>query len=157
VSGSNGNGRKYNGKVPTSPLGKPQPKKRALLAALAETGNVSAATSLVKIDRRTHYRWLAEDPEYADAVPVAFEIPADKLEEEARRRALIGVDEPLTYQGEVFGTVKKYSDTLLIFLLKGVRPEKYRERFDHKIDGKVSFTLAEAFSKLSEPVNADRF
>jgi hypothetical protein len=40
------------------------------------------------------------------------------------------------YQGEKVGTVQKYSDTLLIFLMKGVRPEKYRERFGHEITGK---------------------
>lgn len=28
------------------------------------------------------------------------------------------------------GTVKRYRDLLLIFLLKGVRPEKYRERYE---------------------------
>ena len=32
------------------------------------------------------------------------------------------------WQGQVVGAVRKYSDTLLIFLLKSRRPEIYRER-----------------------------
>jgi hypothetical protein len=31
----------------------------------------------------------------------------------------------------------EYSDTLLIFLLKGARPEKYRERADVRHSGKI--------------------
>jgi hypothetical protein len=29
--------------------------------------------------------------------------------------------------GKQVGTVRKYSDTLLMFLLKGIRPQKWRE------------------------------
>ena len=57
-----------------------------------------------------------------------MENAADLLEEEARRRAHDGVDEPVWFQGVQCGTVRKYSDTLLIFLLKGAKPDKYRER-----------------------------
>ena len=34
------------------------------------------------------------------------------------------------YKGKPGGTVREYSDILLIFLLKALRPEKYRERVD---------------------------
>ncbi len=99
-----------------------------MLAALAETGNVSKAAEAAGVGRTTHYLWAREDPEYARAADSAMETAADVLEEEARRRAHDGVDEPVFYQGEVCGTVRKYSDTLLIFLLKGAKPDKYRER-----------------------------
>ena len=36
---------------------------------------------------------------------------------------------------ELFVNLQEYSDTLLIFLLKGLRPEKYRERFEHSGTG----------------------
>jgi hypothetical protein len=87
------------------------PKKRAMLAALARTGNISASARATDICRRTHYDWLESDPEYRPAVELAMEEAADVLEAVARQRALVG------------------SDTLLIFLLKAVRPEKYRERY----------------------------
>jgi hypothetical protein len=63
---------------------------------------------------------------------MAKEMAADRLEEEAWRRAVDGVDEPVGfYRGKPSAWVKRYSDTLLIFLLKALRPEKYRERYEH--------------------------
>ena len=60
-------------------------------------------------------------------VAEAREEACDALEAEARRRAVEGVRKPVYYRGEIVGTVKEYSDTLLIFLMKGAMPEKYRE------------------------------
>lgn len=47
------------------------------------------------------------------------------LEAEARRRGVEGVEEPILFQSKVVTTVRKYSDVLLIFLLKGLRPRRY--------------------------------
>ena len=38
------------------------PKKRAMLAALSRTGNISASARAADIARRTHYDWLESDP-----------------------------------------------------------------------------------------------
>lgn len=133
------------------------PKKRACLTALAETGNVTEATRAAGVHRRTHYDWL--DPKksgqeaaaiYAEAVEDAMEAAADRLEREAFRRAVEGVDEPVYQGGELVGTVRKYSDTLLIFLLKGARPEKFRERHEHRHSGSVRFNLAAIQAALEE-------
>jgi hypothetical protein len=62
----------------------------------------------------------------------ALEDAADRLEAEAFRRAVRGVDRPVVYRGERVGTVHEFSDALLMFLLKAARPEKYRDRFDPK-------------------------
>ncbi len=44
---------------------------------------------------------------------------------------LEGVEEPVGwYKGVPGGTVRRYSDVLLMFLLKALRPEKYRERVE---------------------------
>lgn len=86
------------------------PKKRAMLLALAKTGNISAAARAAGIGRKTHYDWLASDLSYAPAVQQAMEEAADVLEAVARKRAIVG------------------SDTLLIFLLKSIRPEKFSQR-----------------------------
>jgi hypothetical protein len=104
--------------------------KRTMIATLAETGNISEACRLINIGRRTHYAWMQEDEEYRRAVDDAMETAADLLEKEARRRAVQGVDEPVFYKGDECGAVTRYSDTLLIFLLKGVRPEKFRDRYE---------------------------
>jgi len=113
------------------------PKKRAYLAALSETGHKGRASELAGIDRTTPYtrQWL-EDTEFQECVARAETMAADLMEEEARRRAIDGVDEPVGwYRGRAGGTVRRYSDTLLIFLLKGARPDKYRERFEHSGPG----------------------
>ena len=111
-------------------------KKRAFLAAYAECGTVTHAAEIAGITRRMVQYWKKDDPEFAEAFRVAEEKAADRLEQEARRRAIEGVPEPVFHQGKVVGTVKKYSDTLLIFLLNGMRPEKYRKRVSQEITGK---------------------
>jgi hypothetical protein len=50
-----------------------------------------------------------------------LEEAADVLLAEARRRAIEGVEEPIMHQGQVVTTVRRYSDLLLIFLLKSAR------------------------------------
>lgn len=107
-----------------------RPKQRAFLRAMAETGNITVAAAAAKITRQSHYRWMAEDSDgsYAAAFKVAEDEAADLLEKAARQRAVEGWEEPVFYQGEQTGSVRKYSDTLLIFMLKGAKPEKYKER-----------------------------
>ncbi len=57
--------------------------------------------------------------------------PRDILEAEAFRRAVEGVEKPVGwYKGEPGGYVREYSDVLLMFQLKALRPEKCRERVD---------------------------
>jgi hypothetical protein len=38
--------------------------------------------------------------------------------------------------------IREYSDTLLIFLLKGLRPAKYRERYDVAVEAGESLVRA---------------
>jgi hypothetical protein len=59
-------------------------KKKAMLEGLrASLGIVTRAADLCQIDRRTHYRWLKEDTEYAAAVEdidtVALDFAESKL------------------------------------------------------------------------------
>lgn len=124
-----------------------QQKRAAFLEAFELIGNVSDAAAAAGISRTTHYEWLNTDAAYAAAFADAREGAADRLEREAVRRARDGVAEPVFHKGEVVGHVQRYSDTLLIFLLKGLRPEKYRERFDVK--GKVDHEHAVDWSTAS--------
>lgn len=108
-------------------------KKRELfLDALRECGHVGQAAASVGVSRQLVYAHRKADPEFK----LAWEAAADEaavtvLEAEAVRRATQGVDEPIVYKGEVTGTVRKYSDTLLIFLLKGAMREKYQDSIKH--------------------------
>lgn len=129
-------------------------KKRAFLAAFAECGNVTEAADSVGIHRRTHYDWLANDPDYAAAFAEAEDEAVDRLETEARRRAVEGVrnEKSHYFKGDLVGVdvETKYSDTLLIFLLKALRPEKYRERFETKHVGEVHHTHAVDWTGLTD-------
>lgn len=109
------------------------PKKLArFLEALAETGNVRQAASRSTLSRHLLYDYRKRHEDFAtawnDALQSAMELV---LEPEAIRRAVDGVSEPVFHQGTRIATVKKYSDTLLIFLLKGGLKEKYAERTEH--------------------------
>lgn len=112
------------------------PKRRLnFLQSLRGTGgNVTLSCEMAGISKRAAYDWREVDPNFATAWNEAVEAGTEELELEARRRALIGVEEPVFYQGEICGTVRKYSDTLMIFMLKGRRPDKYRDNVTIKVE-----------------------
>lgn len=83
-----------------------------LLGKLSNGWSVSAACKAESISRTAYYDWRKDDPAFAAAADAAIEAGTDLLEDEARRRA----------------TGPMGSDTLLIFLLKAKRPDKYKDR-----------------------------
>lgn len=115
-------------------------------------GNVTDSARAAGVSRSTVYEWRAEDDSFASAWDAALDEAADAMEREAWRRAIEGVDEPVfgaignnQGSGEI-GTVRKYSDTLLIFLMKGARPEKYRDR--HEVTGKDGAPLFKVYAGI---------
>ena len=70
------------------------------------------------------YAHRTTEAEFADAWDDAYDAGNDRLEDEAHRRAVDGVERPVTYRGEVVGSVREYSDVLLMFLLRGRRPDR---------------------------------
>jgi hypothetical protein len=105
------------------------PKRRAaFLASLKETCNITKACELSGLSRTTAYDWRGDDPDFAVDWQKALDVAADLLEEEAVRRAKDGTLKPVYQGGELVGHIQEYSDTLMIFLLKGAKPQKYMER-----------------------------
>jgi hypothetical protein len=102
-------------------------KRKKFLQAMSAGASVAAAALAAGMSRRAAYEWREAEPDFAADWDVAQEQGTDALEDEARRRAAEGTDEPVFYQGKACGAIRKYSDTLLIFLLKARRPEKFRE------------------------------
>ena len=99
------------------------------LDLLSELGNVSKACGMVPVTRTTVYKHRLEDDAFAAKWKAAEILAADALEDEAWRRAKDGIQKPLQYQGQLTGdVVTEYSDTLLIFLLKGNKQEKFADR-----------------------------
>lgn len=109
----------------------PAPERRtarretAVLDALSEGASLKAAAVAAGVRPVTLATWQASDASFAAAIAIATEAGADALEDEALRRAVDGVNEPVFYRGERIGTARKYSGTLLMFLLKSRRPEIY--------------------------------
>lgn len=116
---------------PAQPVGGPPLDPAVLehfLRALAEYGIVKWAAEQADVSRVTIYRYYKNDPEFAARFDEAKRVGALGMEDEARRRAAQGIEEAVYYQGEEVGKHRKFSDLLLIFLLKGLFPEKYRDR-----------------------------
>jgi hypothetical protein len=95
---------------------------------LTKSGNVSFACRLAGISHSHSYYMKKNKAGFSDRWEEALKVAADSLEEEARRRAVDGVDKPVFYQGACVGTMKEYSDQLLIQLLKAHKPDQFNER-----------------------------
>lgn len=102
------------------------------LAYLKQDGNVSEALRKAKTARGYVYDRRQTDTEFADAFETARAMGRECLVDEAHRRAYKGIEREIYYQGEVVGTERRYSDTLLMFLIKQQDPS-YREHYqiDH--------------------------
>jgi len=106
----------------------PHAKKRAFLAAYAHCGQIGHAATLAGCDRGSHYDWKRTDPAYAAAFQVAQAMAVEAYEDEATRRALGWDETRYTTDGTPY-TVRQQSDTLLIFRLKALKPEVYRDNY----------------------------
>jgi len=112
-------------------------KEEKFLLHLAKTGNVTAACEVIGICRRTPYEWRDGCDDFARAWDSAVEIYVDTLEAEADRRAAQGVEQGVYFQGKRVAGERKYSDNLLMFRLKALRPEKYRDNAKLDVSGTV--------------------
>lgn len=103
-------------------------KRRAFLSVLAKTGRVAEAARACGFqDTSTLQRYRRENDDFSEEWDIAIEAAANILEEEAIRRATEGVLEPVYYKGEVAGYKTNYSDALMMFMLRGLKPTVYRE------------------------------
>lgn len=84
-------------------------KQRRFLRCFAKIGIVEVAAREAGVNSNSHRKWLKNDPIYKEAFEIARDMACDVLEEICVERA------------------KKSSDLLMIFMLKALRPEKYRE------------------------------
>jgi hypothetical protein len=121
--------------------------KKNFIEALMQTGNVSESVKQAGTYRRTVYDWKKTDEAFAAAWEDALEHYADSLEFHADDRAKGWLEPIFDKEGNVVGHKRKYSDLLLMFRLKAIRPEKYRERIDQNVTGNVTVGLTMNFAK----------
>lgn len=103
-------------------------KKEAFLRTLRATANVSEACKVAGLGRTTAYVHRKKDEAFAEAWDDAVDEGLDVAEGELYRRAVEGVDKPVFYAGAECGSIRTYSDSLLIFLLKSKRSSVYGEK-----------------------------
>ena len=91
---------------------------KPFLTALRNSANVRAACQAAGVSRQAVYKARQRNAAFEQQYEEAMEDATDVLDAEARRRALSG------------------SDTILQFLLKAHRPEKYRDLVRQEHTGK---------------------
>ncbi|MBV9747485.1 MAG: hypothetical protein JO157_01605 [Acetobacteraceae bacterium] len=131
----------------------PEQARSVFLAALAESANVSKAAKAARIGRATAYEWRAADEAFAQAWDAAIGLGLSALEDEAHRCAHDGWDEPVFYKGAQCGVVRRYSDAMLMFILRSRRREVYGERA--QVDVNVTETLGAALAAARARVRGE--
>lgn len=93
------------------------------------------------IGRATVFAWRAEDDDFREAWAEAYDEGTDVFEDEAKRRAVDGVDRPIFQQGECVGFERVYSDSLMQMMLQGRRPGVYKKGNEDGGSGGNSFSF----------------
>ena len=122
-----------------NPLPPKRPDLRAerlakFIVLLSQTGNVAHAARLAKVDYSAIYKYKKTNSDFNLVFEEALDIGTDLAEGELFRRAVQGWDEKVFGPKGYSGLVHKYSDTLLIFLLKGRRRKTYGDTLKHQGD-----------------------
>lgn len=94
-------------------------KKDTFLLFLSQGNTATYAARAIGMTRQALYKHADNDAEFKKQWENAVEEGIDTLEDEAINRA------------------KDSSDTLLIFMLKGARPDKYRERLEVNVNWRL--------------------
>lgn len=129
------------------------PKQAAFLTALVfHGGQHGKAARAAGVARATHYRWMDVSEDYRILYKRAMEQVTVVLEDEALRRAKDGIPKGIYFKGEKVATERLYSDGLMMFLLRGAAPDKYRERTEHtgKDGGPIESKIEVVFVRPKE-------
>lgn len=129
----------------TLPVDSLSVKQVAFLTAYVECGgNLTEAAKLAGVDRTSHGKNWIKKPVYAAAFAEAHAKACERIEHEIYRRGELGYEEPIVYKGQISKdadgkplTVRKYSDTLLIFRAKKFIPE-YRDHTSIEHSGQMT-------------------
>lgn len=121
------------------------PNQLAYLAAYAMLGRHSEAARAMGAKGSPHHVWLAKDKRYREAYGVAQAIASEKIVDEIKRRAIEGNKKKKFHQGEPIIDPEtgeqyceiEYSDTLIMFIAKGLMPEMFRERAQLEVKGQL--------------------
>jgi hypothetical protein len=123
--------------------------QRKFLVSFAKRANVLLAAKAAKVHRSTIYDWLEHDEDFFFAFNQAKEDAKDVLRAEIYRRGHDGWKESVYEAGVLTKTVRKYSDTLLIFHAKALMPE-YREKQQLDVTNHMQVSRDPALQTLTD-------
>lgn len=93
--------------------------------------NVTRSCEASRVTRDYVYTKRKEDPEFAKRFEKAYQDGYDVLEEACQKRAYGGfIKTTRDGQGNVIKTEENFSDALAMFLLKGNKSDKFRDRVE---------------------------
>ena len=128
-------------------------KQDRFLEAFAALGVITYAAKAAGCSHQAHYQWLQRDPDYPAKFRRALAMALDRAEAEVLRRGLVGWDEPVygtqyntdptsKHYGRPIGkhqvgTVRRYSDKLLLAWLAARNPAEWGQHVEHsgRIEG----------------------
>ena len=121
------------------------------LDALTDGNSVTGASNIAGVHPTLVHRKRREDEVFRNAWNEVCEVRTRLLEQEAQRRAYHGTLRPVYQKGECVGHIREFSDTLMIFLLKARRPEKYRDGVEDSVRSNVVVNITVEDKKLDGP------
>jgi hypothetical protein len=127
-------------------------KGKAFLEAILEGEDQESAALKAGAALSSFYAWRKAEEAFAEAWDEAAQrggkVRIEKLKKEARRRAVDGVDEGVYHLGRLMATEKRFSDNLLMFLLKQADPS-FREN-QQNINIQVNVAMADRLKAARE-------
>lgn len=116
-------------------------RRARFLEVLSDTCSPKAACAAVGMARSSAYYHREHDLEFRAEWDRAVDRALDAVLEESYRRAVVGVDEPVVYQGDIAKgangeavTVKRYSDRLLELLMRWRYPEQTSDKLRVRVE-----------------------
>lgn len=147
--------------------------KKKVCEMLAAGLYLSEISANIGVEASTIRRWEKDDADFREDMYEARSAHTDTLEKEATRRARDGVEEVVIHQGKVVMVQdpnnpdemiplkrRNYSDTLMMFLLKGQRREIYGDKVEtenkHTLDlngtrERLAAKLAGLANRVADP------
>jgi hypothetical protein len=112
------------------PLRSTVARANAFLAAYRKTANLTASARAAGISVRAHYHWLVQYPKYQAAFERSHLVAKHFLKDKAIEYATVGHLEPVFFQGQPCGAIRRHDSGLHQMLLRGAFPEEFGRKIE---------------------------
>lgn len=125
------------------------PVQELFLYLVSRTGNETASAHLAGASTAQLAHWKqAED--FCAELDKAHHQAREWLQYHAWQRAVIGVQFPYFFKGEVAGFRRHYSDRLLVWLLNGTQHDPYNRQDSEQDEHEIRHALMQKLAQFSQ-------